>query len=155
MRDIPGYEGKYAATSCGKIWSYKRNKFLSVCGEKDNYQVVNLFDNGDNKTCYVHRLVAMAYLPNPDNLPEVNHIDRHKDNNNLNNLEWCTRKYNISYRDYRKLRNIYCVELDKTYDSIKEAAEEMNREVSNLYTHLKHNTPKTFAGYHWNYITVK
>lgn len=151
MKDIPGYEGKYAATSCGKIWSYRRNRFLKSCGEKDNYQIVNLCDKGSIKTCYVHRLVAMTYLPNPDNLPEINHIDKHKDNNCLSNLEWCTRNYNMAYNIGKENCSIYCVELDKTFSCAKEVADFMNRHVSNLYGHLNISCPKTFAGYHWRY----
>ena len=97
MRDIPNFEKLYAATEDGRIWSYRRKKFLTNCGEADNYQVVTLTVDGVHRTFYVHRLIAQAFLPNPNNLPQVNHIDENKSNNNVSNLEWCTAKYNCNF----------------------------------------------------------
>ena len=73
MKDIKGYEGLYAVTSCGRVWSYRRNKFLAPATIKSGYNYVNLYKDGKKKFCRVHRLVAEAYIPNPDNLPQVNH----------------------------------------------------------------------------------
>lgn len=153
MRDIPGYEGLYAVTSCGKVYSYKRQKFLKACGEKDDYQIVWLCKDGEGKSWYVHRLVAMTFLPNPDNLPQVNHKDEHKDHNCLNNLEWCSSKYNLNYgtRTQRVKKPVYCIELDKVYPSIYEAAKSFELNSSNLCSHLSKNCPKTFAGFRWKY----
>ena len=83
----------------GKIWSYKRNRFLKGKKNKDNgYLRVTLTDdNGIVKQIYVHRLVAEVAIPNPDNLPEVNHKDENKTNNRVSNLEWCDRKYNLNF----------------------------------------------------------
>ena len=61
------------------------------------YMYVNLRKDGVTKQQYIHRLVAQAFIPNPNNLPEVNHKDEDKTNNNVKNLEWCDRKYNINY----------------------------------------------------------
>lgn len=97
MKDIEGYEGLYAITSCGKVWSYKSKKFLKARYDKDGYISVALRKDGKTKYFFVHRLVAMAYIPNPNNLPEVNHKNEIKSDNNINNLEWCTRKYNANY----------------------------------------------------------
>lgn len=154
LRDIPGFEGRYAATSCGKIWSYKYKKFLQPCGEENNYQIVMLWDNGKGRCFYVHRLVAMAWLPNPDNLPEVNHIDEHKDNNRLSNLEWCTKEYNLNYggRSMRIKKPVRCIETGEVYNSIYLASKASGGAQPNLSTHLKWGTPKTVAGYHWEYV---
>lgn len=100
MRDIKGFEGKYAITSCGKVWSYKRKKFLKPCPDREGYLYVWLCRYPEYKTykgCRVHRLVAEAYLENPHNYPEVNHKNEDKAKNYVNNLEWCTSKYNANY----------------------------------------------------------
>lgn len=70
-----------------------RTQMLSILNGKTGYKFVIL----DKKTCYVHRLVAEAFIPNPDNLPQINHKDENKANNSVENLEWCSEKYNINY----------------------------------------------------------
>jgi hypothetical protein len=97
MVDIKGYEGKYAITSCGKVWSYKTKKFLSTHKNSKGYKRVYLCKGNGGKLLAIHRLVAMSYIPNPDNLPQINHKDENKENNAVNNLEWCTNKYNSNY----------------------------------------------------------
>ena len=156
LRDIPGFEGRYAASKDGKIWSHKHKRFMKPCGEEGNYQLVMLCKgDGKDKTYYIHRLVAMAWLPNPDNLPQVNHKDERKDNNCLDNLEWCTAHYNLEYsnvwRRMRKSKPVYCIELDKTFKSIFIAAKELNIGQANLSSHLSKNTPKSVGGYHFRY----
>ena len=129
MRDIKGYEGLYAVTSCGKVWSYRRNKWLKpkLHGE---YLFVGFYKNGEYKNFYVHRLVAEAYIPNPDGLPQVNHKDEKKEHNWINNLEWCTAKYNTNYgtRNERaaekRKKPIYCEELDRVFDGSVTACKE-------------------------------
>lgn len=95
MRDISGYEGKYAITSCGKVYSYKRKIFLTPGERRWGYQKVSLCKNGKVKDYYVHRLVAEAYLENPEHKTQVNHKDLNKKNNSLCNLEWATPSENI------------------------------------------------------------
>ena len=107
MRDIPEYENLYAATEDGRIFSYKTNKFLKPCKDKDGYLVVGLYKEGTRKICKVHRLVLLTYLPNPGNLPQVNHIDQCKANNALSNLEWCNAAYNVNYS---KAKKVLCIE---------------------------------------------
>lgn len=98
MRDIKGYEGKYAITEDGKIWSYVYKKLLKPSLDRDGYEIVWLYDkNRKVKALKIHRLVAETYIPNPDYLPQVNHKDENKQNNNVSNLEWCTGKYNANY----------------------------------------------------------
>lgn len=98
MKEIPGFEGRYAVTSCGKVYSIRYKRFLKLVGGKGNYQGVNLPDKeGKWNFYYVHRLMALTYIPNPCGYKEVNHKDEVKDHNWYMNLEWCTRKYNINY----------------------------------------------------------
>ena len=109
-RPIEGYEGLYEVSSYGRVRSVDRyvkskgesywlrkGKMLSPAKDKNGYLKVNLSCNGKNNIIRVHRLIAQSFLPNPDNLPEVNHKDEDKTNNNVDNLEWCDRSYNISY----------------------------------------------------------
>lgn len=97
MKDIKNFEGHYAVTSCGKVWSYKSKKFLKPRKDSSGYYQVSLWKDGKGKNYLLHRLVAEAYLPNPEGLPQINHKNENKADNCLNNLEWCTCKYNINY----------------------------------------------------------
>lgn len=108
MKDIVGYEGLYAITTCGRVWSYKYNKFLKPgrCSDKNLYQKVYLYDNYKRKVCYVHQLVAQTYLENPFGYTEVNHKDEDKTHNYVSNLEWCSRSYNNTYGNVREKRLI-------------------------------------------------
>ena len=153
LRDIPGWEGLYAATRDGRIWSHRHKKFMKTCGELDNYQIVMLSKDGKGKLFYVHRLIALAYIPNPNNYPQVNHIDEHKDHNWADNLEWCSVSYNLHYSGIgRKRVPIRCIETGTVYDSIYLAAKETGAAQPNLSTHIKWGTPKTVVGYHWEYV---
>ena len=97
MRDIKGYEGIYAITSCGKVWSYRSQKFLKSADNGHGYQVVVFStDEIKNKHYRVHRLVAEAYLDNPEGYSDVNHKDGNRSNNNINNLEWVSREQNCN-----------------------------------------------------------
>lgn len=118
MRDIRGFEGKYAITSCGRVWSYRTKQFLKpeICAT--GYARVML----QHKPCIrktIHRLVAEAYLDNPDNLPMVNHIDENKLNNSINNLEWSTYSHNMAHSKGKKVK---CVETGEIFPSISDCA---------------------------------
>ena len=103
-RPIEGYEGLYEVSNLGRVRSLDRfyyrlhkGKVLSPTKDRYGYLTVTLNCNGKSKTIKIHRLVAQAFLPNPDNLPQVNHKDEDKTNNNVDNLEWCTAKYNVNF----------------------------------------------------------
>lgn len=147
MRDVVGYEGLYKVTSCGKVWSCRQEKFLKPAGGED-YQMVCLRDReGKQHYDYVHRMVAKAYIPNPDNLPQVNHIDEVKTHNWVSNLEWCTAQYNIRFSQAVK---VYCEELDITYKSISAAAKAVGGTQGALSAALTKQQP--YMGYHWKKI---
>lgn len=87
----------YQVSNFGRIRSLKTYKILKQHSRGNGYMSVNLSHHGKRFNFSIHRLVAEAFIPNPDNLPEVNHKDENKFNNNVTNLEWCDRKYNINY----------------------------------------------------------
>ena len=113
-RPVVGFEGLYEVSSYGRVKSLKRpyennggiqwtkERILSPGKDKDGYLQVNLHCNGKQHQRKIHRLVAQAFLPNPDNLPMVNHKDEDKTNNRVDNLEWCTAKYNSTYGTVRE-----------------------------------------------------
>lgn len=92
-KPIPEYEDYYIFTT-GQVWSTKRNKFLQPF-ITNKYLKVSLINNNGRKDKTIHRLVAEAFLPNPNNYDTINHIDENKMNNNVENLEWCSRRENI------------------------------------------------------------
>ena len=101
-RDIPGYEGKYQVSNDGKVRSlnYRHTGKKQILKERvdiGGYAVIGLCKDGKEKKYKVHRLIALAFIPNPNNLPYVNHKDENKTNNHVSNLEWCTAKYNVNY----------------------------------------------------------
>jgi hypothetical protein len=106
MRDIAGYEGRYAVTSDGRIWSYPKPKafashkgrWLKPSMNSDGYPCVSMIDSEGRKvTRRVHRFVAAAFLENPSQLPQVNHKDGNKTNNHVENLEWCSNSENMAH----------------------------------------------------------
>ena len=109
-RPVVGYEGLYEVSNTGRVRSLDRyvkcdyeryrlhkGKILSPGKDKDGYLFVVLSCNGKHKTITVHRMVAEAFIPNPYNLPQVNHRNEDKTNNRVDNLEWCNAKYNSNY----------------------------------------------------------
>lgn len=101
-KDILGYEGKYQVSNLGNIKNLKylnSNKTKLMCLKKHNkgYKQVELSKNHKTKTYLVHRLVAQAFIPNPNNYPLINHKDFNKQNNNVENLEWCNQSQNMKH----------------------------------------------------------
>lgn len=100
-KPIKGYEGLYEISSFGNVRSLRRNttngKIIKSQKTKTGYYRVGLCKNGKLKHYFVHRLVAKAFILNPDNLPQVNHKNECKTDNNVDNLEWCSMLYNVRY----------------------------------------------------------
>lgn len=101
--DIQGYEGYYQVSNLGRVKSlYKGSAILKGSVNNRGYHTVILYKDGKYKHFLKHRLVAQAFIPNPQKLPQVNHKDEDKSNNNVSNLEWCTNAYNNLYHDKAK-----------------------------------------------------
>ncbi len=111
-KDIKGYEGLYQISNLGRVKSIKRvvargtnykpiKERVLKAGNNKGYAYVILCKYGKKKTVQVHRLVAYAFIPNPNNLPCINHKDENPLNNIVSNLEWCTHSYNNSYNELR------------------------------------------------------
>ena len=98
-KDVVGYEGLYQVSDKGRVKSlwFGKEKILKPVKDGRGYLLVNFYKNGDMKMCKIHRLVALTFLTNPQNLPEINHRDEDKTNNKVENLEWCDRKYNCNF----------------------------------------------------------
>lgn len=169
-KDVKGYEGYYQVSNAGRIKSVRYNKISY--GVKDcstGYMRYVLQMNKIKKVCYVHRLVAGAFLQNPDNLPQVNHKDENKTNNHVDNLEWCTQSYNMKYSNIfsfggkarKPCRMVKVDKLDsctkeliKTYDSFQDAANENNIYVGNIWRCCR-KRGKTAGGFIWRYNDSK
>ncbi len=162
MKDIAGYEGHYAVTEDGQIYSYHKQGYLSQRLNK-GYYYVSLKLNGEQKIVAVHRLVAQAFIPNPDNLPEVNHIDEDKKNNHFSNLEWCTHDYNIHYGNALKKskatqqlthpnkKKVLCMETGEIFFSTQEASRQTGINNTSI-SKVCNGHRKTAGGYHWQFI---
>lgn len=121
--DVPGYEGLYQVSNLGRIKALDRiiahakgfgnrvikGTIMSLSIPSKGYITITLSKNGKKKWCRPHQLVAKVFIPNPLNLPEINHKDENKLNNHVDNLEWCTRLYNIRYGTGIKRRRDLCV----------------------------------------------
>ena len=97
-KDVIGYEGKYKVSDLGNVKSLnyhktKKEKIMKNIKDNDGYFIINLL----SKNHKLHRLVAIAFIPNPENKPQINHIDGNRQNNHVSNLEWCTSKENITH----------------------------------------------------------
>lgn len=104
-KDVPGYVGLYQVSNLGNIrslskkrgWLQLRCRLMKVRKNKHGYLQVHLMNGNNRKTFNVHRLVANAFIPNPDNKPYVDHIDGVRYHNFVENLRWCTQKENMNY----------------------------------------------------------
>ena len=108
-KDIKGFEGMYQVSNLGRVRSVDRFDSIgrlqkgNIKAIRDNgkgYKVVQMYKDNKPKICYIHRLVATAFIDNPDNKPEVHHIDSDRSNNKLENLQWVTSKENNNFPEH-------------------------------------------------------
>lgn len=158
-RDVPNYEGIYKVSSDGKVMS--ANGIRKAEMSQTGYWRISLWNKGKEKHFFIHRLVAMAFIPNPNNYDLVNHIDGNKLNNNVENLEWCNLSQNVQHayrtglvhpattkviqytKDFVKV---------KEWNSIREACEELKLNHANIVTVCGQKTNRRqCGGFIWRY----
>lgn len=175
-KDIEGYAGRYQVSSLGNFVSItKRSGRKTMRGSLDTkgYVKITLYKNGARHTQGAHRFVAQAFIPNPENKTQVNHLDGDKQNNAVSNLEWCTNAENQQHKFHvlgykipeerlaqmwekalpksveASRKPIFCEETKERFNSIKEAVAKYGTTPSNFSRALLRK--KTAAGYHWRY----
>lgn len=178
-KPVVGYEGLYECSNMGRVKSLDRidcrnhfikGKIISLNKRKGEYLSVSLCKNGKIKTVSVHRIVAQAFIPNPNNLPMINHKDENPSNNCVDNLEWCDAKYNMNWGNINIKRaeslgygkdnpfSIPILQFDKNGNFIKEWASTMDvqRELHIQHSNIikcckKKKNNKSAGGYKWGY----
>lgn len=157
--DVVGYEGLYQISADGKVKSPKGIKKTEITN--NGYERVNLFKNGKCKHFSVHRLVASAFIPNPENYEMVNHIDGNKLNNCVSNLEWCDASYNTRHayeNNLIKPKETGVIQYSKEFVEIKrwksiaEACKQLKLNHANIVTVCGQKTNRKYAGgFIWRY----
>jgi hypothetical protein len=106
-KDVSGYEGLYAVTTEGRVWSYRRNKLMSPWTDMYGYSRVTFRKDGFEKDMRLHRLVGEAFIENPELKPQINHISGIKSDCKLVNLQWCTARENLQHASDMGLNKTY------------------------------------------------
>ena len=167
-KDIEDYENLYQISSLGRVKSLgndktRKEKILKPAKDKDGYLYVGLSKQGKIKYYKVHRLVAMAFIENPNNYPIINHKDEDKTNNAVENLEFCDAKYNLNYgtRNIRvaesninnpnRSKKVLCVETGKIYPSTNEVYRQLGFFQQNISSACRGKYKQAY-GYTWRYV---
>lgn len=147
LKDVVGYEGYYKISDEGVLHSVERYIDHPICGkqfvasrimkvyeDQDGYYCVNIQRGNKEQHVRIHRLVAQAFIPNPENKPQVNHKDGNKKNNHVDNLEWCTNRENVHHAiktglkrpqtpsSSKRNKRLRCIETGQVFESINEAS---------------------------------
>ena len=163
-KDIKGYEGLYQISNLGRVKTlkpgYNKIKTNIKTPRKchDGYYRISLYKNKKIKTYHIHKLVALHFIPNVNNYSCINHKDENKLNNNVNNLEWCTKRYNNIYSiNKRKKYKKGVLQYDKNNNFIKEwssmteASRKLNISRNSIFR-CCNNTQKSAGNFIWKYI---
>lgn len=167
-KDIPGYEGLYQVSNLGAVKSLPRlvgrgkgywqgEKIMRVKPEKDGYLSVTLCKDGRHKTYRLHRVVLATFNP-VENMEclECGHLDENPENCRLDNLRWMSHVENINWGERNKKagesisKPVYCIELDKTFDSLTVASKETGAQLAHICSCCRGVRNKA-GGYHWRY----
>lgn len=142
----------YSISDKGNVRNDKTNYILQGGYDRDGYRQVTLSYGGKQYNRRICRLVAIAFLPNPNNLPQVNHKDENKEHDLVDNLEWCTATYNNNYgkRTQATRKLVRCVETGKIYDGVRIASREFNIPHQNIGKACRNG--HIAGGYHWQYV---
>lgn len=158
-KPCPGFEEKYLVSSHGRVMGIgtyntcKKGELIKLHKKhgRNGYMQARFYDNGKASTVEIHLLVAKAFIPNPNNLPMVNHIDENKTNNHVENLEWCTNQYNVRYSNAKAV-DVYTKdgEFIETLEAISDAVSKYGIETSNVSRCCK-SQYGTCKGYQFRY----
>ena len=150
-KDIKGYDGLYQVSNLGNVKSLNFNHF------PNKQKILKPRNAGryNKQNVLIHRLVAEAFIPNPNNYPCINHKNKNTYDNKINNLEWCTHKYNMRYSLAKKV-NQYDLQGNyiKTWDCIKDASNELNIRNYSISLCCK-GKYKNVGGFKWKYTELK
>ena len=173
-KDIDGYPN-YQVSSLGRVKSIQRKakikngyrtvieKILKPGKSTNGYLQVALYKKGIKKTMRVHRLVCEAFIPNPENLPQVNHLNECKTDNRVENLEFCTQDYNLNFGSHnercakenknnpKKSKPVKCLETGVCYPSTQEVERQLGFSQGNISNCCNKKYCKTVGGYHWEW----
>lgn len=152
---IPGTDNKYEITTEGQIISYLRypnGKVLKPHVSENGYLTTTIKQYGKFKSYYIHRLVAQIFIPNPENLPYVNHKSEDRTDNRMENLEWCTAEYNCNYGNHRE--NLIKATLRFTGHPSRIAKLDKQGNLLKAYYSIK-AAARDVAGEKWNSASVQ
>lgn len=152
-KDIAGFEGLYQVSNVGQVKSVKSGKILKPnSNNTGGYLKVALSKNGKVKRFYVHQLVAEAFLPNEDELPQIDHISGDKTDNRVANLQWISQVENLRKKETGIMipRRVQCVETGEIFETVTDAAKAVNRSPKTMSAHLVGRN-KTCADLHFKY----
>ena len=150
-KEIQGFEGLYEVSSHGRVRNLRTGRILGDRYDGAGYKAVLL----DGKNYYIHRLVALAFLDNPNNLPQVNHIDEKKDNNDISNLEWCTASQNQRHSAHQHSCKINQITKDGELVKAWQSSWQINRETGYDQGYIIkccRGKYKQAYGYRWEYV---
>ncbi len=174
-KDIKGYEQSYQVSNLGRVKSlsrtimksnntimYVKERILKTRRHNNGYYMVTLYKNQTPKLCTIHRLVAKAFIDNPENKSTVNHLDGDKLNNHVDNLEWCTQQENITHSNRPGLtKNKVAVnqyDLDgnfiQKFESVRSAGKTLKINTSHIGSVCRGNRNQT-GGYIWRYASER
>ena len=152
---VKNFEDRYCVSNFGRVYSIKRETIMKLSMLNGYWRVV-LYDGNKTKGYYVHRIVAEAFIPNPQNKPIINHIDENRANNKTSNLEWATFSENVNHGNRNdKVSNalsrpVICVETGIIYDSGKQAGRKTGIDDGSI-NHACSGRCKTAGGFHWRF----
>lgn len=167
-KSVAGYEGLYEVSDLGRVRNAKSGRMLKPCRHKLGYMSVMLYKEKEPRRHNIHRLVAMAFIDNPNGFGVVNHIDENKANNKVDNLEWCSVEHNMRHgtlqerlsnmrgHDGRNKKPVAQIREDgqvvKIFESVAQASRETKTARASIYLSCRGNNKKA-NGFYWSYAT--